>query len=62
MAKVRFLGYRQILGGYYNGPVEAIRGWLKDARQFPGIIGMTYTTWQQQFRDLEAFVTQSESR
>ncbi len=52
------LGNRQILAGYYDGPVDAIRGWLKDGRQIPGIIGVMYTTWQQQYRDLEAFAAQ----
>jgi hypothetical protein len=55
------LGNRQILAGYYDGPVDAIRGWLKDARRFPGIIGVMYTTWQQQYRDLEAFAAQLQS-
>jgi hypothetical protein len=61
MADVRSRAHRQILAGYCDGSVEAIRGWLKDARHTPGIIVM-YTTWQQQYRDLEAFVAQLESR
>ena len=56
------LGNRQILAGYYDGPVEAIRGWLKDGRQISGIIGVMYTTWQQQYRDLEAFAAELQSR
>ena len=56
------LGNRQILAGYYDGPVDAIRGWLKDAQPLPGIIGVMYTTWQQQYKDLEAFAAQLQSQ
>ncbi len=52
------LGHRQILAGYYDGPVGAIRGWLRDSREIPGISGAMYTTWQHQYRDLEAFAAQ----
>jgi hypothetical protein len=49
-------GHRQILAGYYDGPVGAIRDWLRDARKVPGsLAGAMYTTWQNQYRDLEAF-------
>jgi len=49
------LGQRQILAGYYDGPVDAIRGWLKDSQQAPGVIGVMYTTWRHQYADLERF-------
>ena len=52
------LGHRQILAGYYDGPVGAIRGWLRDGEQVQGIVGAMYTTWQHQYRDLEAFAAQ----
>ena len=52
------LGHRQILAGYYDGPVGAIRGWLRDGELVPGIVGAMYTTWQHQYRDLEAFAAQ----
>ena len=52
------LGHRQILAGYYDGPVGAIRGWLRDGEQTQGIVGAMYTTWQNQYRDLEAFAAQ----
>ena len=44
------------LAGYYDGPVDAITAWLADARQFPDIIGVMYTTWQSQFKDLGSFL------
>jgi hypothetical protein len=48
-------GHKQILAGYYDGLVEAIRGWLDDAREVPGVIGVMYTTWQHRYDDLEPF-------
>lgn len=52
------LGSRQILAGYYDGPVEAIRAWLKDAQQAGGLIGVMYTTWRHQYGELERFAAQ----
>jgi hypothetical protein len=49
------LGYRQILAGYYDGPVNSIKEWLAKARGLHGVSGVMYTTWQSNFRDLEAF-------
>ena len=56
------LGQRQILAGYYDGPVAAIDGWLHDGRNVPGLIGAMYTTWQQRYRDLEGFAAHLEKR
>jgi hypothetical protein len=49
------LGHRQILAGYYDGPVPAITDWLRDGRDVPGIIGAMYTTWRQGYDDLGPF-------
>jgi hypothetical protein len=51
-------GHRQILAGYYDGPVAAIAPWLDDARRAGGLVGAMYTTWQSRFDDLEAFASQ----
>lgn len=48
-------GHRQILAGYYDGPVENIRHWLDDAKGIDGISGVMYTTWVNRYDDLEAF-------
>ena len=56
------LGHRQILAGYYDGPVAAISDWLRDGREVPGVIGVMYTTWQHQYRDLEEFTTHLEKQ
>ncbi len=49
------LGHKQILAGYYDGPVAAITPWLEDARKAGGVLGVMYTTWQNRYNDLEAF-------
>ncbi len=48
-------GHRQILAGYYDGPVAAIVPWLEDARRTGGLIGAMYTTWKGSYNDIEAF-------
>jgi len=52
------LGHKQILAGYYDGPVDAIGGWLKDARRVSGVDGVMYTTWQRRYDDLEEFAAE----
>lgn len=47
--------HRQIIAGYYDGPVGDVRGWLEAARGVPGVIGIMYTTWERKYDDLEAF-------
>jgi len=49
------LGHRQILAGYYDGPVESIDSWLHDAAGVPGVMGVMYTTWRGDYGKLEAF-------
>ncbi|CAN5712001.1 hypothetical protein BH11ARM2_BH11ARM2_19100 [soil metagenome] len=48
------LGHRQILAGYYDGPVDAIKDWLAKGRG-QKVAGVMYTTWQNRYDDLEAF-------
>jgi hypothetical protein len=52
------LGHEQILAGYYDGPVRAVRDWLRDAERVDGVTGAMYTTWAHQYRDLESFATE----
>jgi hypothetical protein len=57
-ASLRFFarrGHRQVIAGYYDGPVESIRGWLSAARGVRGVEAVLYTTWVSRFDDLEAF-------
>lgn len=48
-------GHRQILAGYYDGPVDTIKTWLADAKNYPGVCGVMYTTWVNDYSNLEAF-------
>lgn len=48
-------GHRQVIAGYYDAAPERVRDWLEAARPYPGVMGVMYTTWQRQYRDLEAF-------
>jgi hypothetical protein len=48
-------GHRQVIAGYYDGKPEQIRDWLDAARGIPGVLGVMYTTWENKYRDLEAF-------
>ncbi len=49
------LGNKQVLAGYYDGPVGRISQWLTDAKSIDGIVGVMYTTWRHDYSNLEAF-------
>jgi hypothetical protein len=49
-------GNPQILAGYYDSePIDKIRDWMRDAAEFPGVIGVIYTTWENRYDRLESF-------
>jgi len=48
-------GHRQILAGYYDGPVDSIKPWLREAAKVKGVVGVMYTTWVGNYKNLEAF-------
>jgi len=48
-------GHKQILAGYYDKGEFYTPQWLRDAEGLPGIVGVMYTTWRQQYDDLEGF-------
>jgi hypothetical protein len=48
-------GHPQIIAGYYDGPVDEVRGWLEAAGRVRGVTGVMYTTWRSNYADLEAF-------
>lgn len=57
-ASLRFFdrgGHGQVIAGYYDGPVEAVREWLRSARDVRGVEAVMYTTWLGRYDDLEAF-------
>lgn len=51
------LGNPMLIAGYYDSPVENVRQWLQAARPYPAVEGVMYTTWENNYRDLEAFST-----
>jgi hypothetical protein len=54
-------GHPQLLAGYYDGKPESIRPWLAEAKQVKGVVGAMYTTWRQNYQDLESFARELES-
>jgi len=52
-------GHRQILAGYYDGDGYPIGKWLKAGEGLPGIVGAMYTTWRDDYSQLEAYAEQA---
>ncbi len=48
-------GHRQVLSGFYDGDPNSIVGWLKTVDGVTGVDGVMYTTWQNDFSELESF-------
>lgn len=48
-------GHAQIIAGYYDGPLDRTRRWLEKAEGVPNLLGVMYTTWHQDYSQLEAF-------
>lgn len=48
-------GHKYLIAGYYDGRPEQARAWLQAADDVPGCEGIMYTTWRNNYRDLEAF-------
>ena len=50
-------GHPQVLAGYYDAPPGRIENWLKAADGLNSVRGAMYTTWRNNFSDLEKFAT-----
>ena len=48
-------GHRLLIAGYYDADPKLIRNWLSEAKKVKGVTGVMYTTWRNNFRDLEEF-------
>ena len=49
-------GAQQVIAGYYDSDPAKIGEWLAAAKAVPGsVTGVMYTTWQNNYRDLEKF-------
>ncbi|MBP7951077.1 MAG: hypothetical protein KA004_15600 [Verrucomicrobiales bacterium] len=50
-------GHRQIMAGYYDGPPEPnAAGWMEAAAKTKGVDGIIYTTWRNDYSQLETFI------
>lgn len=49
------LGHKQVLAGYYDGPVESIKGWKEEGERSRSLSGIMYTTWVGDYSNLESF-------
>jgi hypothetical protein len=48
-------GHTQVLAGFYDGNPRDIASWLKTGRSTTGVTGAMYTTWRNDFSQLETF-------
>ncbi len=48
-------GHRQLIAGYYDRPPENVRKWLDSAMKVKGVQSVMYTTWSNNYSDLERF-------
>jgi hypothetical protein len=49
------LGNRQVIAGYYDSDTSLVTNWLNAASPYPGIAGVIYTTWQNNYANLGPF-------
>ena len=49
------LGNRQLIAGYYDSDPSRVTNWLNAARPYTGISGVMYTTWQNNYANLQPF-------
>ena len=52
-------GNRQIIAGYYDGPLSNWQNWLQSATKVRGVVGYMYTTWVHNYDKLEEFAKMS---
>ena len=48
-------GNKQVIAGFYDGPMSDWKNWLASAAKVPGIVGYMYTTWRHDYGQLEEF-------
>jgi hypothetical protein len=49
-------GHRQVIAGYYDSSPRNVLNWLDAAKKVEGVEGVMYTTWENNYRDLETFL------
>jgi hypothetical protein len=55
-------GNRTLIAGYYDQKPERAVDWLESAAKVRGTIGIMYTSWYDNYQDLEAFARHVDSR
>jgi hypothetical protein len=55
-------GNRQIIAGYYDSDLSNLKQWLTSAGNVPGVVGMMYTTWSQNYSQIEEFARMCKAR
>ena len=48
-------GHAQVISGFYDGGTEQIKSWMESAKAVPGVEGAMYTTWTNDYSQLESF-------
>jgi hypothetical protein len=49
-------GHKQVIAGYYDSDPAKVKDWIASAKKVNGsVIGVMYTTWENNYRDLEKF-------
>jgi len=54
-------GHRQVIAGYYDSAPARVREWIAAARPHPGVEAVMYTTWRNDFSQLEAFMKEART-
>ena len=48
-------GNKQVIAGYYDANPAKVKDWLAAAKGVQGVVGVMYTTWKNNYSDMEAF-------
>lgn len=54
-------GHRQVIAGYYDAKPGRIRDWLTATEGINGVLGVMYTTWRNNYSDLEGFAKAADA-
>lgn len=54
-------GHRQVIAGYYDANPEQVRDWIGAAGPYDGVEAVMYTTWRNDFSNLESFLKEARA-
>ncbi len=49
------LGNKQIIATYYDAPLSHTQAWVRAAKGIKGVLGYMYTTWSNDYKQIEPF-------